>query len=176
MLCACSYTVCMHNLLPFRPLLLRFSSSSPSQGRVLIADSWFGSVACALALFKHTIFAVMNVKTAHRGYPKDDLLEVVGEIKGKSAEAKRLRNERRGKQVAFRQEFEVDGSRRVTVLAAGHNNKKVPLNLVCTFSRSRPQPPVVARAARICPGHGVLSSTTKRCQNLQIWTFQMKTC
>lgn len=48
--------------------------------RVLIADSWFGSVACALELFRKDIFAIMNVKTGSKGFPKDTLLELVGEI------------------------------------------------------------------------------------------------
>ena len=106
-------------------------------GRVLIADSWFGSVACALALFERTIFAVMNVKTAHRGYPKDELLAEVGEVKGNTADAKKLRAEKRGKQAAFRQEFTVAGGRTVTVTAAGHN-KKLPLLLVGTHSNMLP--------------------------------------
>ena len=57
-------------------------SPYPLQGRVLIADSWFGSVACILALFERAIYAIMNVKTAHKGYPKDDLTETVGEGSG----------------------------------------------------------------------------------------------
>ena len=104
---------------------------------MLIADSWFGSVACALALYKHMVFAVMNVKTAHKGYPKDDLLEIVGEIKGNTENAKRLRAERRGKQAAFRKVFSVEGGRQVTLVAAGHN-KKVPLLLVSTYSTMLP--------------------------------------
>jgi len=48
----------------------------------IIADSWFGSKACAIALFEKGLFCVMNVKTAHTGYPKNEMLEVVAEIKG----------------------------------------------------------------------------------------------
>ena len=81
---------------------------------MLIADSWFGSVACAIALFKHCIYSVMNVKTAHKGYPKDALLDIVGEVKGNTPEAKKLRAEKRGKHAAFRQDFTV-GERKVTV-------------------------------------------------------------
>mmetsp|Transcript_16545 Transcript_16545/g.35477 ORF Transcript_16545/g.35477 Transcript_16545/m.35477 type:complete len:80 (-) Transcript_16545:313-552(-) len=55
------------------------------QGRVLVGDSWFGFVACAIALFIHAIIAVMNVKTARRDSWKDELLQAVGEIKGNSA-------------------------------------------------------------------------------------------
>lgn len=54
-------------------LTLRMLEPYFSTGRVLIADSWFGSVACALALFKHGVFAEMNVKTAHKDYPKEQL-------------------------------------------------------------------------------------------------------
>ena len=95
-------------------------------------------MACALALFERAIFAVMNVKTAHKGYPKDNLvLEEVGEVKGNTAEAKRLRAEKRGKQAAFWQEFDAAGDRQVTVLAGGHN-KKLPLLLVGTYSNMLP--------------------------------------
>ena len=79
----------------------------------------------------------MNVKTAHRGYPKDDLMGVVGEVKGNSAEAKEQRAAKRGVHAGFRQEFSVPGQRKVTVLAAGHN-KKVPLLLVGTHSNLLP--------------------------------------
>uniref|UniRef100_A0A7S3AX02 PiggyBac transposable element-derived protein domain-containing protein n=1 Tax=Haptolina ericina TaxID=156174 RepID=A0A7S3AX02_9EUKA len=112
-------------------LTLRMCKKFFGTARVLVADSWFGSVACAIALHTKGIFAVMNVKTATTNYPKDELMEEVGEIKGKSAEAKKQRRERRGKQVAFTQEVEVGGDRKVTLLAAG-NNKKVPLLLICT--------------------------------------------
>lgn len=98
----------------------------------MIADSWFGSVACALELFRRNLFAIMNVKTGHRGFPKNSLLQVVGEVKGSSAAAKKKRAERRGKQIAFTKDFKV-GPRTVTVSACGHN-KKVPLLLVYTAS------------------------------------------
>jgi hypothetical protein len=112
-------------------LTLRLTKPFHSTGRVLIADSWFGSVACAIALFNKGIYAVMNVKTATKNYPKDQLMEVVGEIKGNTAENKKARRERRGKSIAFTQEVEVNGARNLTLLAAGHN-KKVPLLLICT--------------------------------------------
>ena len=104
---------------------------------MLIADSWFGSVACILALYQHALFAIMNVKTAHKGYPKDELLEEVGEVKGNTAEAKAQRAAKRGKHAGFRQDFTVPGERKVTVQAAGHN-KKVPLLLVATHSNLLP--------------------------------------
>ena len=101
-----------------------------AQGRVLIADSWFGSVACALALFSLGIFCVMNVKTAHKGFPKKELMEVVGEVKGSTADAKERRRARRGAQIAYTKKFPVGGNE-CAVLAAGHN-KRVPLLLVAT--------------------------------------------
>ena len=79
----------------------------------------------------------MNVKTAHKGYPKDELMAEVGEIKGKTPEAKAQRAQKRGKHAAFRQDFKVAGDRQVTVVAAGHN-KKVPLLLVGTHSSLLP--------------------------------------
>ena len=112
-------------------LTLRMTKRFFGTKRVLIADSWFGSVACAIALHTKGLFSVMNVKTATTNYPKDGLMQEVGEIKGKDAEAKKQRKERRGKSVAYTQEVEVGGDRNVTLLAAG-NNKKVPLLLICT--------------------------------------------
>ena len=49
----------------FRPL--------HTQDKVLIADSWFGSVPCAAALHENGVYAIMNVKTCHKGYPKEEV-------------------------------------------------------------------------------------------------------
>ena len=59
-------------------LTLRMVKPWIGTGRVLIADSWFGSVPCILALFAVGLFAVMMVKTAHKGYPKTELLQKLG--------------------------------------------------------------------------------------------------
>ena len=112
-------------------LTLRMCKKFFGSKRVIIADSWFGSVANAIALFTKGLYCVMNVKTATTNFPKDALMEEVGEIKGKTAEAKQQRKERRGKSIAFTQKVEVGGDRTVNLLVAGHN-KKVPLLLVCT--------------------------------------------
>lgn len=117
-------------------LTLRMLKPYFTSGRVVIADSWFGSVACALALFAHGIFAVMNVKTATKGYPKDELLNVVGEVTGNSVEARAARRARRGKQVAFVRVFHV-GARTVYLTAGGHN-KKVPLLLISSYGSMLP--------------------------------------
>eukprot|EP00965_Chrysotila_dentata_P116540 3852093-Pleurochrysis_carterae.AAC.1 len=74
----------------------------------------------------------MNVKTAHRDFPKEQLLDVVGEIKGNTAEARAARQQRRVAKAAYVREYKV-GAQRVNLLAAGHN-KKVPLLLVATAS------------------------------------------
>eukprot|EP00965_Chrysotila_dentata_P115702 3823728-Pleurochrysis_carterae.AAC.1 len=118
--------------LRMRKLLLPrlFLLPTRAQGRVLIADSWFGSVACALARFKNGIFAVLDVKTAQKEFPKAELLAEVEEIKGKTSEAKAARVARRDKQLAFVRQYSV-GTHNVNVLAAGHN-KMVPLLLVTT--------------------------------------------
>jgi len=39
-------------------------------GRVCLGDSWFGSVKTCCALLERGVYSVLNVKTAHRGYPK----------------------------------------------------------------------------------------------------------
>ena len=106
------------------------------QGRVLIADSWFGSVPCAKALFSKGIFSVMNVKTAHKGFPKSEMMAVVGEIKGASEDARARRRARRGKKIAFTMKTAV-GGKELTLLAAGHN-KKVPLLLIATHGTMLP--------------------------------------
>ena len=99
---------------------------------MLIADSWFGQVICALELFRRGLFCIMNVKSAHKGYPKNKIMPHVEEVKGSSAEKRAARHARRGKVVGFSKAFKV-GAKEVRVTAAGHN-KKVPLLLVATAS------------------------------------------
>ena len=53
---------------------------------MLIADSWFGSVLCAVALFLKGVYCIMNVKTGTTHFPKDELLAEVAEIKGEKQE------------------------------------------------------------------------------------------
>ena len=118
-------------------LTLRMVEPFFQTGRVLIADSWFGSVACALALFKHCIFCVMNVKTGTKEFPKDEMMAVVDEVKGKSAEVKAARKARRGKKVGFVRNFKV-GSRSVTLTAGGHNKRK-PRLMPRRFEGTQPE-------------------------------------
>ncbi len=41
-----------------------------STGKIGVADSWFASYKTAVALMKHGLFFVGNVKTAHKYFPK----------------------------------------------------------------------------------------------------------
>ena len=126
--------MCLHGL----PLTcLHLTAPFHSSGRVLIADSWFGSVAGAIALFTVGLFAVMNVKTATKNFPKELMMAEVDEIKGKTAEARAQRKQRRSKKVAFTQAVKIGGQRDLTLLAAGHNKKVGCRSAVPPFKNGR---------------------------------------
>ena len=46
-------------------------------GRIVVGDSWFGSLRTAVALRRMGLYTVANVKTASKGFPKDRLLDKV---------------------------------------------------------------------------------------------------
>ena len=101
---------------------------------MLIADSWFGSVPCIIALFTVGLFAVMMVKTAHKDYPKQKLLDLLGY----DATKKLCPKERRGEHFGFSRDYTMnDGHSKCTVLAAAHNSKK-PVLLIATASTLTP--------------------------------------
>lgn len=52
---------------------LRVTKRWHGSGRIIIADSWFSSYATAVAMMKHGLFYVSNVKTGHSGFPKQFL-------------------------------------------------------------------------------------------------------
>lgn len=54
-------------------MTLRLTRPYWGQGKIVVGDSWFGSTRCAYNLLLHSTFAVLNVKTAHKGFPKDIL-------------------------------------------------------------------------------------------------------
>ena len=81
-----------------------------------------------MELFERGLFAVMMVKTAHKGYPKKSLLALLGYDEKK----KLCPKDRRGERFAFTRNFKA-GSRTCEVLAAAHNSKK-PVLLVSTAS------------------------------------------
>ena len=52
---------------------LRLTESYHGTGRIVVADSWFGSVKTAIALKKSGLYSAMVVKTAHKRYPREHL-------------------------------------------------------------------------------------------------------
>ncbi len=48
-------------------------------GKIVIADAWFGSLRTAYNLLKRDLYSVMNVKTAHGGFPKKALRDMCPE-------------------------------------------------------------------------------------------------
>ena len=50
---------------------LRLAESIKSSGRIVIGDSWFGSVKTVVQLRKIGLYAIMLVKTAHALFPKE---------------------------------------------------------------------------------------------------------
>ena len=50
---------------------LRLTEPYRGSGKIMIADSWFGSVKSAISIFKQNgLFCIMIVKTAHREFPR----------------------------------------------------------------------------------------------------------
>ena len=128
-------------------LTLRLVEPFKGENRIVIADSWFGSVETALALYEHGFYGILNVKTAHRGYPKTELFKEIWSEKGSAvskAEAKALGKfpkdgGKRGLHAGFTKIFDVKGSS-IELLAAGHNAKQ-PMLLVSTASDLLPGEP-----------------------------------
>eukprot|EP00873_Tetraselmis_striata_P008862 jgi/Tetstr1/429126/TSEL_019088.t1 len=50
-------------------------------GRIVVADSWFGSVRCALQLSARDMFFVLAVKGGKARYPKEELLAATEEVR-----------------------------------------------------------------------------------------------
>lgn len=55
---------------------LRVSEPYMGQGKILVGDSWFGSVKSAAELLKRGTYSVLNVKTASKLYPKKVIKEL----------------------------------------------------------------------------------------------------
>jgi len=108
-------------------LTIRMVERFANKGRILIADSWFGSVPCVLELFTLGIYAIMQVKTTHKDYPKDALL---GKL-GYSKKDKVCPKERRGEHYGYERDYTTHKGEKCKVLAAGHNSKK-PVLVVST--------------------------------------------
>ena len=56
---------------------LRLVAPYFGSARVVIADSWFGSYKCAVALRQKELFSIMNVKTGRKKFPKDKIKEAL---------------------------------------------------------------------------------------------------
>ncbi len=52
---------------------LRLTKPYWGKGYVVVGDAWFGSVKCAYELLKRETFSVMNVKNAHKFFPKAEI-------------------------------------------------------------------------------------------------------
>ena len=57
--------------------LLRLVLPWHHTGRVVLGDSWFGSVKAAIALLSYGMFAILNVKTATKYFPKASLAAAI---------------------------------------------------------------------------------------------------
>ena len=114
---------------------LRLTEPYHGTGRTVVADSWFGSVNTAVALLKHGLYFVGNVKNGHYGYPKAWVKSLCTE-RGDKVFAKKtwpLVNTR----CAAEQPATVE---RRTVYLAGHCDK-APTCVVATRGTSKPGKP-----------------------------------
>ena len=50
---------------------LRLTAAYHGTGRIIVADSWFGSLKNAIALMKRGLYCNRLVKTAHKGFPRE---------------------------------------------------------------------------------------------------------
>ena len=50
---------------------LRLTAAYHGTGRIIVANSWFGSLKTALALMKCGLYCNMFIKTAHKGFPRE---------------------------------------------------------------------------------------------------------
>ena len=56
---------------------LRLVAPYFGSARVVIADSWFGSYKCAVALRQRGLFSTLNVKTGHKKFPRDKIKQAL---------------------------------------------------------------------------------------------------
>lgn len=111
--------------------VLRMTRPYHGTGRVVIADSWFGSVKSALALLRVGLFAVLNVKTAHSGYPRTSL----NALAGIAQLTKKRWQGTRGKTTAVSAKVPMGGMEK-SIFAAVHFIRK-PMYLVATAGSLR---------------------------------------
>ena len=105
---------------------LRLTFPYHGTGRVVFADSWFGSVKTAIELKKVGLFSTLMVKTAHKNFPKE-LFAAEGTVE--CGKTKYLIQKSEG------------------LLAARYQDKKEK-QLVSTFATTLEGPPKVKKSRR----------------------------
>lgn len=98
---------------------LRLTLPWHGSSRIVIGDSWFGSLKCCVALLEKGLYSIMNVKTAHAAFPKQLCLAAL---------------KARGDKVWYHLKLQVEGEQR-TVFAGGHMDK-APLVVVASCATS----------------------------------------
>ena len=94
--------------------------------RIVVADSWFGSMKTATELMKRNLYSVLAIKTGSANYPKEEL-------------EKRVTEGGRFSFAAKTREVHIDANESVTMLAAGWMDKKDMLVLAtCTDTNEAP--------------------------------------
>ena len=67
---------------PSTAVTLRLTKPWAGSGRIVVADSWFGSCRTAEWLWDiHGLHSVMSVKNGHSGYPKAAMKEALGGVR-----------------------------------------------------------------------------------------------
>jgi len=73
---------------------LRLANRLKGTGRSIFADSWFGSVHCATALYQELgLHSTMVVKRNHKNYPKEHFRQLFEDIKGARPTGESLRGQ-----------------------------------------------------------------------------------
>ena len=58
-------------------IVLRLTNEYYGNGCIAVAHLWFGSVKSSIVFMKKGLYANMLVKTAHKGFPRDQLNEKI---------------------------------------------------------------------------------------------------
>ncbi len=107
---------------------LRLTEPWKGSGRIVVGDSWFGSCNTAEWLMDvNGLYSILAVKTGHKGYPKQKLIE---EVQGE-----RFKN-------AF-MTVDVELECGTTTFIAGASMDKKPQLLIGTCGMSTPGEPIV---------------------------------
>ena len=105
---------------------LRLTQPWHGSNKIVIGDSWFGSLKCCAHLLSHGLWSILNIKTAHKAFPKQACLAALKD---------------RGDTIWYELELQISGKKRK--LYAGGHMGKAPLVLVASCSTSLPGEPQV---------------------------------